>query len=967
MAQQLIFTSVPRGYQPGASGYCTAARSEQMRAGLVQRLEQMSVYSHRTVSPNPTILAYRLVDLGGVKYRVLSRIRDAGLDFTQRSNFIAHHLAFEPGESVGGASPAEILLFWDGWKDQWEGNPSALQDEKGDVIGSPVRKLFPPCKHWEDLTGDSGWGAFPWNHSGSCCWVHEKLDEFELLHLMGETLRLKSSGKIDALWETSFTTYLGTIVEASKYHWSAWNALDPIPTGKELGKNLIRVESLNGDPIGSKELIEIARRGYTSNGIASNIQPALSAPKEVKTQAQHRNPSVQHQRKESDPRTFIPSAKTQKNYFPALIATIAAAIISLASIFLYTNSLEENKKSSDTALANCIESISEKLSRGNRDKQVENYNSDLPDDQLKSIKETDQESIRKLDKSVRNLNDDQASMDTVLEAISEVENVATTDESKKKIDALRAKIIKWGTEKRKAKIKSAISVRIRQIIQTETINYEADMNRFVEIKTDWKKEISEDFPYEYIQEIIAIGKEISLCNPIESEQFNKSLKKLENYNNPEARDYALKVKQHEETLREKYVKNIKSSAATQPSTDQVIHNQDTRKYENIILKALFGSINENILQKYPNATFSYCLEENLVFPDGFRKCQHIGKIELSNFKTTDLNSPDVFDESGFLKSSFNNSPSLLLICQDKEKANILAYSLDKPCDLEMNVTDQKNGIINSLKDLKEYLETTLIFDPSGKKKLQWIICKADSEKTIKTGLDVLDREEINIIYELLFQDKQTEILNGFKRAKGNVTLQEIATLWLNRPNIQTTNNIKILDEAVKAYLSEKEKTATNATSLEYSGLNESKKADKIKQNVQKIMNEHNVWIDGTDSDKKARQADTIDLLGAALQLKVNQYRGFLFIGSNNDITKIKQGDYKEISANKNNQNIIMLWDKYRKYLEEKSSGDKPEPQKEYEWLLKHVLLKGRDYKLYLGPVPADSTDGVLKYFQIITN
>jgi len=137
-----------------------------MRAGLVQRLEQMSVYSHRTVSPNPTILAYRLVDLGGVKYRVLSRIRDAGLDFTQRSNFIAHHLAFEPGESVGGASPAEILLFWDGWKDQWEGNPSALQDEKGDVIGSPVRKLFPPCKHWEDLTGDSGWGAFPWNHSG---------------------------------------------------------------------------------------------------------------------------------------------------------------------------------------------------------------------------------------------------------------------------------------------------------------------------------------------------------------------------------------------------------------------------------------------------------------------------------------------------------------------------------------------------------------------------------------------------------------------------------------------------------------------------------------------------------------------------------------------------------------------------------------------------------------------------------
>ena len=200
-----------------------------------------------------------------------------------------------------------------------------------------------------------------------------------------------------------------------------------------------------------------------------------------------------------------------------------------------------------------------------------------------------------------------------------------------------------------------------------------------------------------------------------------------------------------------------------------------------------------------------------------------------------------------------------------------------------------------------------------------------------------------------------------------MTFKDLDTLWLNRPNIQSTNNIKILDEVVKAYLCEKEKTATNATSLEYSGLNESKKADKIKQNVQKIINEHNVWIDGTDSDKKARQADTIDLLGAALQLKVNQFRSFLFLGSNNDITKIKREDYVEISANKNNQIIIILWDKYRKYLEERSSGDKPEPQKEYEWLLKHVLLKGRDYKLYLGPAPADPRNGDLKYFQIIIN
>ena len=963
MAQQLIFTSVPRGYQPGASGYCTAARSEQMRAGLVQRLEQMSVYSHRTVSPNPTILAYRLVDLGGVKYRVLSRIRDAGLDFTQRSNFIAHHLAFEPGESVGGASPAEILLFWDGWKDQWEGNPSALQDEKGDVIGSPVRKLFPPCKHWEDLTGDSGWGAFPWNHSGSCCWVHEKLDEFELLHLMGETLRLKSSGKIDTLWETSFTTYLGTIVEASKYHWSAWNALDPIPTGKELGKNLIRIESLNGDPIGSKELIEIARGGHPSSALVSRPIQTQSTQKEIKAQAKEEVSKEASQRRESITKAFIPSAKNKQSYLPALLASAVVAIIAVA--FIIHNTISEQTEASDEALIRCFDSISENLSAHEQSQQNQDYNTKLPAELLQKIEKKDRDYISLLEQAVQKLKKNEETAENVSTLVDKYQHKVITDQKRY---ALKMKINQWRQAQKETKIKEEVSIRIKHLIQANDNDYERNMDELRGIKKIWTDEINEPFPYEYIQEIIKIGIDLSLCNPIESDQYNKSLKRLENYlNNPEARDYALKVIQHEKTLREKYVKDVKSSAATQPSTDQVIHNQDTRKYENIILKALFGSISENILQKYPNATFSYCLEENLVFPDGFRKCQHIGKIELSNFKTTDLNSSDVFDESGFLKSSFNNSPSLLLICKDKEKANILAYSLEKPCDLEINVTDQKIGIIHSLKDLKEYLETTLIFDPSGKKKLQWIICKADSEKTIKTGIDVLDREVINIIYDLLFQDRQTEILNGFKRAKGNVTLQEIATLWLNRPSIQTTNNIKILDEAVKAYLSEKEKTATNATSLEYSGLNELKKADKIKQNVQKTINEHNVWIDGTDSDKKARQADTIDLLGAALQLKVNQYRGFLFIGSNNDITKIKQGDYEEISANKNNQNIIMLWDKYRKYLEEKSRGDKPEPQKENEWLLKHVLLKGRDYKLYLGPAPADSTDGDLKYFQIITN
>jgi hypothetical protein len=69
---------------------------------------------------------------------------------------------------------------------------------------------------------------------------------------------------------------------------------------------------------------------------------------------------------------------------------------------------------------------------------------------------------------------------------------------------------------------------------------------------------------------------------------------------------------------------------------------------------------------------------SIVFPvNTFRELevQAYGSTTISDVKVYLCNiplprPPDVFDESGFLKSSFNNSTSLLLICQEKEKANL---------------------------------------------------------------------------------------------------------------------------------------------------------------------------------------------------------------------------------------------------------------------------------------------------------
>ena len=114
MPQQLIYTSAPRGLVAGRSGYCTVARSATMREALMLRLEQFSYYDHLSLvgGTERPVLACRVIDLRGTRYHVLSRIQDAGLDFTGRTNFIAHHLVVTPEEVSQMPTPAMAFRKW---------------------------------------------------------------------------------------------------------------------------------------------------------------------------------------------------------------------------------------------------------------------------------------------------------------------------------------------------------------------------------------------------------------------------------------------------------------------------------------------------------------------------------------------------------------------------------------------------------------------------------------------------------------------------------------------------------------------------------------------------------------------------------------------------------------------------------------------------------------------------------------
>lgn len=255
MAQQLIFSSAPRGYHPGASGYCTVAQSEHMRPGLIQLLEQASVYAHRTSAPHPEIYSYRTVVLTGTAYRVISRILAAGLDFTGRTNFIAHHLVFESGDSLGSNSPAEILLYWEGWKERWEGEPATLPPIEAIQVG----RLEPPAINWEDLVGDSAKAASPYAFSGGCWWISERYQEKQILTLMGESLRLNESEP--ELWSRSFTTYVGQILDPRQYNWKGWNRRDKRNDLGSKKADELNLDSPNDMPSGPTAMQQFASSG----------------------------------------------------------------------------------------------------------------------------------------------------------------------------------------------------------------------------------------------------------------------------------------------------------------------------------------------------------------------------------------------------------------------------------------------------------------------------------------------------------------------------------------------------------------------------------------------------------------------------------------------------------------------------------------------------------------------------------
>jgi len=266
MPLQLIFTSAPQGLVAGRSGFCTVARHRAMPDRLAQLLEAIGTPHHQ---PTGETFTFRTLEASGKTWYVLSRFVARGLDYTQRDNRLAHHLAFTQEEAMVLPPPASFALRWKGWRDEWSETPTWLEGEDKPLPLAPPTPLI-PAMAWRELTGTGSKAA--WlveNSSARTVTLTNAPETAQVLRLFAESAALLTK----AAWSATFTTD-ATITGAETFAWSI---------GPVSGRVEIDLSQAANLPAPSGDFARQAAMGVTSgNNTAApkrtNVEKSSDAP-----------------------------------------------------------------------------------------------------------------------------------------------------------------------------------------------------------------------------------------------------------------------------------------------------------------------------------------------------------------------------------------------------------------------------------------------------------------------------------------------------------------------------------------------------------------------------------------------------------------------------------------------------------------------------------------------------------------
>jgi hypothetical protein len=228
MAWQLIYSSAPRLLDAGLTGFGTVARHRAIPPLVVKAIERISQFARLPGYPvDRIIFCHRTLTVGGARFHVLSRLRDAGSDYSGRTNHIAHHLVVSAQEAAqlppGSATPADILLQM-AWLDRWDAGPEWLHDDSLVPLQRFVR-ADSTDRAWEALSGNPSncWLLVNGRTARSACLIHPT--GTDPLPLIAASQHAQPT--TDA-WQSAFTTALQPTDEAQEFRWISIAADSPL-------------------------------------------------------------------------------------------------------------------------------------------------------------------------------------------------------------------------------------------------------------------------------------------------------------------------------------------------------------------------------------------------------------------------------------------------------------------------------------------------------------------------------------------------------------------------------------------------------------------------------------------------------------------------------------------------------------------------------------------------------------------
>ncbi len=304
MAFQQVYTSYSTSLVQGRTGFSTVARCRDIPERLVSEIERISQYD----IPSGTVFSHRIIDCG-VRYHVLTRTKDCGVDYTNRNNYIAHHLIFSENEiATITVNPAEILSGYSQWLDSFEGEPRYLPEVDSSSFDK-LHKFKLPAENWLAKFGDCAYAA----SLGSSASIFAGLEQGSaLLRLYGESLHLLAHKNED--WSITFTTHIFPSEKSSDFCWYASSE-----EGRDYTVDFIRMK-VDHLPVGRNA--EYARSGLLTNAEKYNLKVERNIP------------SVRR----------FNVVQEETSYMPIFVGVALAVVIVLATV-LYCFSDGENQPS----------------------------------------------------------------------------------------------------------------------------------------------------------------------------------------------------------------------------------------------------------------------------------------------------------------------------------------------------------------------------------------------------------------------------------------------------------------------------------------------------------------------------------------------------------------------------------------------------------------------------------------------